>query len=171
MAISHHSEQNVFSRYGEACFRAQHVEQAIENTVWACLKRSGSDGRVQRDKLEGESLGAVFRRVETVFKEIDPVWAGNIRVFVRFRNYISHAFFVDFAAFETNEKLASQALIVLSEFEKACAVASYHLRLISDELGLVSAARFTRDAEDQLARANGVTSDAVLKFKRPKFNA
>ena len=59
------------------------------------LRQDGLDTRAMRQSLEGESLGALFRRIETRARDADEVWAGNVRVLIRWRNYMAHRFFID----------------------------------------------------------------------------
>ncbi len=161
----------VFRRYGEACFRAQAFEQTLENTVWSMIKSEGLANREKRDELEGQSLGLIYRRVEKTFVEQDPVWANNIKAFIRYRNYLAHTFFVDAAEIHNSQEIRINALHYLDEFEKACATASFHLYLLTDALGIMHAGRFSGKIETRLAESQRVSADTLVTFKRFKPNA
>lgn len=165
------SVDEVFRRYGEACFRAQAFEQTFENTIWSMLKSGGDASRETRDELEGQSLGAIFRRVEKTFAEQDMVWTETVRAFIRYRNYLAHTFFVDAAEMHGSKEIRINALLYLDEFEKACATASFHLYLLTDALGIMHAGRFSGSIETRLAKSHGVTKDTLVTFKRFKPNA
>ena len=145
---------------------AQRLEQDVENFAWALLKRSGEADRKERDWLEGRTLGEIWKRVERICRETDDVWTGNVRVFVRFRNYLTHHFFLDaFKAGESEEQCAA-ALTYLDEFDDACVVAGYHLRLLIDALGVSGAARFPISVERGLAERRGIDADTAISFRR-----
>ncbi|MFC7290685.1 hypothetical protein [Hirschia litorea] len=162
---------DVFRKFGEASFRAQAFEQTLENTVWAMVKSEGLASRAARDELEGQTLGAIYRRVERIFVEQDPVWANNVKAFIQYRNYLTHTFFIDTAEIHSNEEIRRNALLYLDEFEKACATASFHLYLLTDALGVLHAGRFSGSIEARLAESKGVTADTIIIFKRFKPNA
>ncbi|MBB37210.1 MAG: hypothetical protein CME88_17195 [Hirschia sp.] len=162
---------DVFLEYGKAMFEAQSVEQSIENFAWAMLKARGEGSRSKRDWLEGQTVGAIWRLVEPECREHDEVWTGNIKVFVRLRNYVAHHFFLDAAEMVNNPELAGQALTYLRDFETACAISNYHLRLLIDAIGLNLAARFPISVEHSLAKQRGIDADTVLTFRSFKANA
>ncbi|WP_018996300.1 hypothetical protein [Hirschia maritima] len=170
-SISEANADEVLRRFGEVSFRAQVFEQTLENTVWGMLKAKGESSRERRDELEGQSLGMIYRRVEKIFRDQDPVWADNIKAFIRCRNYLAHTFFVDASEIHNSEEIRLYALHYLDEFEKACATASFHLYLLTDALGIMHAGRFTGSIETRLANSQGVTRDTIVKFKRFKPNA
>ncbi len=165
------SVEEVFRRFGEVSFRAQAFEQTLENTVWSMIKAEGGANRDARDELEGQSLGMIYRRVEKTFTEQDPVWAGSVKAFIRYRNYLAHTFFIDAAQIHTSKEIRINALLYLDEFEKACATASFHLYLLTDALGIMHAGRFSGSIETRLANSKGVTQDTTVTFKRFKPNA
>ena len=171
MSNSDVNVDEVFRRFGEVSFRAQAFEQILENTAWGMLKAEGGANREKRDELEGLSLGMIYRRVEKTFRDQDPVWADNIKAFIRFRNYLAHTFFIDAAAIHNSQEMCLYALHYMDEFEKACATASFHLYLLTDALGIMHAGRFSGSIETRLANSQGVTQDTIVNFKRFKPNA
>lgn len=156
---------DVFLRFGRVMCGAQRIEQDVENFAWALLKQRGEANRRERDWLEGRTLGEIWRRIDGDCRAADDIWAGNIKVFVRRRNYMSHHFFLDAAPIEAADEMIASALTYLDEFDYACAIASYHLRLLIDAMSVDVAARFPLSVEEKLARQRGIDADTTISFR------
>ena len=164
-------QDEVFKRYGAAMFRAQCLEQEVENLIWAELKATGAGSRLDRQEVEKQTLGGLWRRVEGKFSEIDPVWASSLKTFIRYRNYMAHHLFVDAAEAMADAELFQSVLDYVDGFEKACGVASYHLHLLAEAAELTIAKRFSGRLEEAMAQKSGITPDTEIRFRRFKPNA
>ena len=163
--MSKATPDEVYSDYGRAMFTAQLIEQDVENFAWALLRKDGEAGRKQRDWLEGQTLGAIWRSIDSACRDADEVWAGNIKVFIRTRNYLAHHFYLDAKEFTTDDMVCAAAIDYLRDFDKTCAVAAYHLRLLIEALDIRIAARFPMSVERSLAARKGVDETTTISFR------
>ena len=155
----------VFIKYGQAMFRAQALEQDIENFVWAIQKKSGPASRSIRNQMEKESLGTLWKRVSNECREIDPVWSGNIQVFTRLRNYLTHRFFIAASGLMDDEYTARRAVSYLENFERCCAIANFHLFLLAQASDVTLAGRFSAKLEQDIARSRKIDESTAIGFE------
>ncbi|MEM6627997.1 MAG: hypothetical protein AAF719_14975 [Pseudomonadota bacterium] len=157
----------VFAKYGEAMFRAQVLELSMGNFVIAVLDAEGQALDAKgRQILEADTLGARLKRIEPYIIDEHPLWAGNLRHYIRYRNYLAHRFFLDAGGLQEDEGVRDASFQYLREFERATALASYHMHLLSRALRLPLAPRFGDKIEASMAAAAGVDADTLLKFRR-----
>ena len=135
------------------------------------MKASGAGSRSDRREVEKETLGGLWRRVESGFSEIDPLWASTLKNFIRYRNYLAHHLFVDAAEAMADKAGSERVLAYLDEFELVCSTAGYHLHLLAEAADLNIAKRYSSRMEEVLAEKSGITPDTEIRFRRFKPNA
>ena len=152
--------------YGQSMFHAQCVEQDVESFVVFLSGKQSGDRRDDKPKLARESLGVLWRRVEPECARTDPVWAGNLNSFIRWRNYMAHGFLLDAAPAMSDEAVLSRALAFLEDFQGACRISAYHLALLRQNMGATMSGMLSGSLQSALGASEKLDESTLISFER-----